>query len=93
MADGVLARRGAVDEALRLSAEALERTRCGDDLPFFGDALSDRAEALLLVGRPDESRLALGEALAVYERKGIVPAIERTRALLAELAVESPTPP
>ena len=81
----VPARRGNAEEALRLSAEAVEWVHRSDSLPVIGDCLSDRAEVLRLLGRPDEARPLLGEALAVYERKGIVPSIERTRTLLAEI--------
>ena len=80
----VLARRGEADQALRLSAEAVEWIHRSDQMHGTGDCLSDRAEILLLLGRADEARAALEEALAVYERKGIVPSIDRTRALLSE---------
>jgi class 3 adenylate cyclase/tetratricopeptide (TPR) repeat protein len=81
----VLARRGESVQALRLSVEATDRARRSDDLPVIGDSLFDHAEVLRLVGRGHEARAVLEEALAVYERKGIVPSIERTRALLAEI--------
>jgi class 3 adenylate cyclase/tetratricopeptide (TPR) repeat protein len=81
----LLARRGKADEAMRLSAQAVELIRRTDDLSFPGDCLADRGEVLRLLGRPREARAVLEEALAVYERKGIVPSIERTRALLAEI--------
>jgi hypothetical protein len=81
----VLARRGAAEEALQLSAEAVDWARRSDGLPFLGDALAARAEVLQLLGRGDDARPVLEEALAVYERKGVVPSIERTRAALAEL--------
>jgi class 3 adenylate cyclase/tetratricopeptide (TPR) repeat protein len=81
----VLARRGEAEEALRLSAEAVEWTHRSDALHNLGDCLSDRAEVFRLLGRFDEARASLEEALAVYERKGIVPSIEQTRTLLAEL--------
>jgi len=81
----VLARRGEAEEALRLSAEAVEWVHRSDSLPVIGDCLSDRAEVLRLLGRRDEARPFLEEALAVYERKGIVPSIERVRVLLAEI--------
>jgi class 3 adenylate cyclase/tetratricopeptide (TPR) repeat protein len=81
----VVARRGEAERALRLSAEAVDWARRTDGLPFLGDTLAARVEVLRLLGRTDEARPVLEEALAVYERKGIVPSIERTRALLAEL--------
>jgi class 3 adenylate cyclase/tetratricopeptide (TPR) repeat protein len=81
----VLARRGEAEEALRLSAEGVEWIRRSDHLQVIGDCLYDRAEVLRLLGRPDDARPVLEEALAVYQRKGIVPSIERTRTLLAEM--------
>jgi class 3 adenylate cyclase/tetratricopeptide (TPR) repeat protein len=85
----VLARRGEAEQAVRLSAEAVEQARRGDNLHLFGDCLSDRAEVLRLLERGDEARPFLEEALAAYTRKGIVPSIERTRTLLAEIPAES----
>ena len=67
----MLARRGETDEALRLSAEAVALARRGDCLMDIGDYLRDRAEVFRLLGRPDEERSALEEALVAYERKGI----------------------
>ncbi len=81
----VLARRGEAEEALRLSAEGVEWIRRSDHLQAIGDCLSDQAEVLRLLGRDGEARPVLEEALAVYERKGIVPSIERTQTLLAEI--------
>ena len=80
----VLASRGVTDQALRLSADAVEAARRTDDLPLIGDIVFARAEVLEVLGR-DEARSAYEEALAVYERKGIVPSIERTQTALAEL--------
>ena len=80
----MLAGRGEAEEALRLSAEGVAYIRRSDNLQMIGDCLSDRAQVLRLLGRPGQARPVLEEALAVYERKGIVPSIERTRARLAE---------
>ncbi len=82
----VLARRGEADDASRLSTEAIEWALRSDNLQEIGDCLFDRAEVLRLLGRQDEARAALEEALAVYERKGIVPSVAQTRALLSELS-------
>ena len=81
----VLARRGETDEALRLSAEAVARARRSDSPQLIGDSLRDRAEVFQLLGRPDEERPSLEEALALYERKGILPSIEEARQRLEEL--------
>ena len=83
----MLARRGETEEAWRLSAEAVDWARRSDDLPLIGDCLFDRAEVLRLLEHPEDARLVLEEALVIYERKGIVPSVERTRALLAEIPV------
>ena len=83
----LLARKDQADEALRLSAAAIDLAGQTDGLPFLGGYLVSRAEVLLLLGRDEAARPVLKEALAVYERKGIVPSIERTRSMLAELAV------
>jgi class 3 adenylate cyclase/tetratricopeptide (TPR) repeat protein len=79
----VLARRGDAGAAEALSAEAVVWSK-KSNMPFLiGDALSARGEVLIMLGRPGEARPVLEEAVSVYERKGIVPSIERTRALLA----------
>jgi tetratricopeptide (TPR) repeat protein len=80
----IVATRGEADEALRLSSEAIDWIRRSDGLHAIGTCLSDRAEIHRLLGRPDEARPFLEEALGVYEHKGIVPSIESTRALLAQ---------
>jgi len=81
----VLARRGEAERAMQLSAEAVDWARRSDGLPPLGDCLSDRAEVLQLLGRGGDARPVLEAALAVYEQKGIVPSIDRTRTLLAEI--------
>ena len=81
----VLACRGEADEALHLSTEAVEFARGGEHLDLLGDILADRAEVLRLLGRPDEARPWLEEALALWEQKGVVPSIEQAKRTLAEL--------
>jgi class 3 adenylate cyclase len=44
------------------------------------------AEVLRLAGQNEEAREEAEQALALYEHKGVVPAIERVRSFLAELA-------
>jgi tetratricopeptide (TPR) repeat protein len=82
----VLARRGQHADAERLAREAVslgERT----DLPEF--TYLDLAEVLELAGRPSEAAEVVRQALAAYERKGIVPMVARARnrrdALLLQL--------
>jgi len=81
----VLAQRGEFEEAERLGREAVEIAARGDHLKWQGDVLSDLGEVLRLAGRPAEAAVQLEEALRLYELKGVVPAVERTRAVLAEL--------
>jgi tetratricopeptide (TPR) repeat protein len=83
----VLARRGDAERAERLAREAVDLAENTDFLELLGDVLADMAEVLRLAGRPDEARPVLEEALAVYERKGIVPSVERTKQALAELGI------
>ena len=40
---------------------------------------------LRLAGRTEDAKGALEEGIRLYETKGILPAVERTRALLSEL--------
>jgi tetratricopeptide (TPR) repeat protein len=84
----VLARRGEAEAAVRLAAEAVEQARRGDNLHLLGDCLSGQAEVLRRLDRVDEARPFLEQALTAYARKGILPSIERTRMLLAEIAGE-----
>jgi len=77
----VLARRGDADDAERLAREAVaiaEPTQHS----HRAASLSDLAVVLELVGKPDDARDALEQALDLYERKGNVVMAERTRALL-----------
>jgi tetratricopeptide (TPR) repeat protein len=81
----ILARRAELEQAERLSTEALRLIEQTDALYQHADVLVSRAEVLRLAGRTEEAKGALEEAIGLYERKGVLPAIERTRALLSEL--------
>jgi ATP/maltotriose-dependent transcriptional regulator MalT len=81
----VLARRGESDEARLLADEAVELARGTDHLEWQASILSASAEVHQVAGESAEAAAQLEEALRLYEEKGVVPAIERTRALLAEL--------
>lgn len=81
-----LAQRGEFAEAERLGREAVEIAAGTDGLDRWAAALEDLGEVLRLAGRPAEAAVELEEALRLYERKGVVPAVEWTRKLLAELA-------
>ena len=67
----ILARAGQGRLAEELSDTAVMLARETDFLLHFGAALSDRAEVMVLLDRPDRAARDLEKAVAVYERKGI----------------------
>ena len=77
----VLARRGELQEGERLVREAVALGAETDMLNAHADALIDLAEVLALGGR--DTRPELERALALYERKGNVVMVDRTRSELA----------
>jgi tetratricopeptide (TPR) repeat protein len=81
----ILARRAELEQAERLSTEALRLIEQTDALSHHADVLVRRAEVLRLAGRTEDAKGALEEGIRLYETKGILPAVERTRALLSEL--------
>jgi tetratricopeptide (TPR) repeat protein len=76
---------GDIDEAERLSREAVELASATDDLNLHGDALTDLAEILSVCDRSGEAVAAIEEALRLYERKGNLVSSRRARALLDKL--------
>ena len=79
----LLARRGQLDEAIQLARAALDQ---GPETPVpFADARFTLAQLLTLAGRNDEATQAAEHCLERYEAKGIVPLIQQTTALLAEI--------
>jgi tetratricopeptide (TPR) repeat protein len=85
----LLARDGEAEEAERCARRGVAAGADTDLLWFHADALIDLTEVLRMSGRPEEAARAAAEALALYERKGIVPSAARTRALLDELGAAS----
>ena len=81
----VLARRGEVDEAVRLAREAVAVSEKTDFLNAQGDVYADLAEVLLLGGSAKEAGVALRQALERYERKGNVVSTRHIQARLAKL--------
>jgi tetratricopeptide (TPR) repeat protein len=81
----VLARRGECEAGLALAREAVALSDATDALVMRGDSLADLAEVLELAGDLDGAAAALERALAEYGQKGVVPAIEQTKARLAAL--------
>jgi DNA-binding SARP family transcriptional activator/tetratricopeptide (TPR) repeat protein len=78
----VLAQRGESHAAETLAREAIAFVEQSDFLPVHADALMDLAEVLRLVGRPDESSLALEKAMRIYKRKGDVVATAKAAAFM-----------
>jgi hypothetical protein len=81
----VLARRGEHTAARRLIDDAVAFVEKTDMLWARADAFEALADVLLLTGDSDGAAAALERALAEFEQKGVIPAIERTRARLTAL--------
>jgi class 3 adenylate cyclase/tetratricopeptide (TPR) repeat protein len=80
----LLARRGDAEAAETLARESVAIWGERDWLLMHGYALIDLAAVLRLLGRAQEAVPIVEEALELFERKGIIPAAETARALLAE---------
>ncbi len=81
----VLARRGEHAESLRLAGEAIALAETTDSNHEIADAFRALAEVHRVSGDVDDAVAALERAVALYEEKGLIPAVQRTRAALAEL--------
>ena len=75
-----LAARERFDEAEEIARQALELASEPDDVLIRGYALEALAFVLNAAGKKDEAAPVLAEALELYERKGVVPFIERIKA-------------
>ena len=82
----ILAGRGEREEAQRLVREAVALAGATDLLVLHADALMDLEEVARLAGRRDEARAAALGALELYERKGDLVSIARTRTRLTALS-------
>jgi ATP/maltotriose-dependent transcriptional regulator MalT len=82
---GILAGRGELDEADRLSAEAVELVEGTDALVEQGETFVRRGEVLATMGRVGEARAAMEEGIRRFEAKGATAAIPRVRGLLSQL--------
>ena len=87
----VLAARGESEAARALGRQALTAAAEVDWPEGRAQVLIALAEVLRRADRPSEEAAALREALDLYERKGIRPAVERVRARLKEVAA-APAP-
>ena len=74
----ILARKGELAEADRLSRKALEIVSATDAIVLHGETLVTRAEVLRAAGSLSESEAALGRALELFERKENVVQAGRT---------------
>ena len=83
----LLAREGRLEDAVALAEEAVAITAGTDYWDTPSGALVDLGEVYRLAGRTDDAARALGDALAILERKGAVVIGERVRSKLA--AVEA----
>jgi tetratricopeptide (TPR) repeat protein len=88
-----LARRGEDGSAQELAREAVALAEPTDALDMRADALVDLAEVLRLVGRNDEPKGILEDALRLYEQKGNVVSAGRARDALANAVQTWQTPP
>jgi tetratricopeptide (TPR) repeat protein len=84
----VLARRGRLEEAERVAAEAVELAADSDMLGMQADALLDLARVLRRAGRDTEAAPLAGQALALAERKGHVVAAAQAQELLEATTVQ-----
>ena len=81
----ILARRDRLDEAERLARSALA-IGAEPSVPQFADARFTLAQILARKGANGAAREEAERCLRRYEAKGIVPLVERARALIATLA-------
>jgi tetratricopeptide (TPR) repeat protein len=84
----LLARGGDAKGAETLARESVAIWTGRDNPLWHGYALMDLAEVLRLAGRAPEAIPVAEQAAELFERKGIIPALEAARALLVELEPE-----
>jgi predicted ATPase/class 3 adenylate cyclase len=83
----LLARRGDVETAKRLAAEAVEWTAEWEQEDSTAEVEADHAHVLRLAGKDDEARSAGERALARYRRKGNLVGARRVEAFLGRAPV------
>ena len=84
---GLLARRGDLDEAIELTRADTRPSPWAAGRAIRRRAASRSPSSSCVAGRYDEATRAAEECLHRYEAKGIVPLIQKTNALLAEIQV------
>jgi tetratricopeptide (TPR) repeat protein len=82
---------GHPEEAIRRSQEALDRVRETQILVARADTLEEAAIVRELLGNVAGARVALEEALELFERKGSVAGASRVRERLARYEISSST--
>jgi ATP/maltotriose-dependent transcriptional regulator MalT len=87
----VLARRGDLGQAERLSREAVEIAEATDLFNAQGNALSDLAEVLAVAGRAGEAAAVLIRAAERFERKGNLTSLENADRAARKLAARLET--
>jgi tetratricopeptide (TPR) repeat protein len=80
------ARAGDVRAAEDLATRAIALAAEGDLLMLQADALTDRAEVMSLLNRPDAAIRDLDQAIMLYERKGLLSRLDTARRLRGSLA-------
>jgi class 3 adenylate cyclase/tetratricopeptide (TPR) repeat protein len=81
----ILTSRAQYNDALALADAAVAITEGTDYITWQGDMHEVRGQVLAAAGRIPEARAAFEDAIERFERKGVVPAIERIRRQLAGL--------
>jgi tetratricopeptide (TPR) repeat protein len=81
----VLSHRGEHEDATALAAEAVPLLEPSDYLKTRAEGHEVHGMVLAAAGRVNEARAAFDEALDLFDRKGVVPAIARVRERLAAL--------
>jgi len=80
-----LARRGQIEEAVRLARDAAVRAAPSDNLRLRCEGLEDLVHVLLAAGRPGEAIPTVEELVRLRERKGEPVAAAKARSLLEQL--------
>jgi tetratricopeptide (TPR) repeat protein len=81
-----IARRGEVEESLRLAREAVALAEGTDALVDHGDARRALGLALHEAGRTDEARAEVARAVELYETKGATAAVDRALGAIQPVA-------
>jgi hypothetical protein len=78
----LLTREGRLEEAERLADEAVSLAERSEQPGTWAEALADRAEVLILAGKPDAAARTAGAAAALYDAKGCTVLAAEARNLL-----------